>query len=288
CSQKSRKKRKIEDSALASPAKIYVVSSLSEAARSSPDSPDPRFPNIAATTSSLLFNPAHPAHQPSPALQFNPLVSTGPVTASKLATHIHPGTTPEQLAAAAAAHHGAAAAAAAMAIPNAAGQLEGALAAPKYGTLIPNRVFVGGISGDTTEAELCRLFSSYGNVKSTKIIVDRAGVSKGYGFVTFETEHEAQRLQSDGDCIVLRDRKLNIAPAIKKQTICATNGAVYYAATPPTPTINNIPIEQFATVYPPGVPTIYPPTMPYQPFYQYYSVPMNVPTLWPQNYQGHR
>lgn len=62
----------------------------------------------------------------------------------------------------------------------------------------------------------------------------------------------------------------------KKKTICATNGAVYYAATPPTPTINNIPIEQFATaVYPPGVPTIYPPTMtPYQPFYQYYSVPM--------------
>lgn len=200
----------------------------------------------------------------------------GPLELVKLATHIHPT---EPLAAAAA-HHGT------MAIPNPAGQIEGALAAPKYGTLIPNRVFVGGISGDTTEAELCRLFSSYGNVKSTKIIVDRAGVSKGYGFVTFETEHEAQRLQSDGDCIVLRDRKLNIAPAIKKQTICATNGAVYYAATPPTPTINNIPIEQFATVYPPGVPTIYPPTMPYQPFYQYYSVPMNVPTIWPQNYQG--
>lgn len=76
------------------------------------------------------------------------------------------------------------------------------------------------------------------------------------------------------DCIVLRDRKLNIAPAIKKQTLCATNGAVYYAATPPTPAINNIPIEQFATVYPPGVPTMYPPTLPYQPFYQYYSVPM--------------
>lgn len=52
-------------------------------------------------------------------------------------------------------------------------------------------------SGDTTESELCRVFSAYGNVKSTKIIVDRAGVSKGYGFVTFETEQEAQRLQSD-------------------------------------------------------------------------------------------
>ncbi len=115
-----------------------------------------------------------------------------------------------------------------MSIPNVAGQLEAPLSAPKYGTLIPNRIFVGGIryvinrqsnlnvllwlsnnyffftnlfldynSGDTTESELCRVFSAYGNVKSTKIIVDRAGVSKGYGFVTFETEQEALRLQSE-------------------------------------------------------------------------------------------
>lgn len=53
------------------------------------------------------------------------------------------------------------------------------------------------LSGDTTESELCRVFSAYGNVKSTKIIVDRAGISKGYGFVTFETEQEAQRLQNE-------------------------------------------------------------------------------------------
>ncbi|XP_030380097.1 protein boule isoform X2 [Scaptodrosophila lebanonensis] len=182
-----------------------------------------------------------------------------------------------------------------------AGTLEAPLTAPKYGTLIPNRIFVGGISGDTTEADLTRVFSAYGTVKSTKIIVDRAGVSKGYGFVTFETEQEAQRLQADGECVVLRDRKLNIAPAIKKQpnplqSIVATNGAVYYTTTPPAP-ISNIPMDQFAAaVYPPaaGVPAIYPPSaMQYQPFYQYYSVPMqspfaisqNVPTIWPQNYQ---
>ncbi|XP_070136543.1 protein boule isoform X2 [Drosophila bipectinata] len=173
------------------------------------------------------------------------------------------------------------------------GALEAPLAGPKYGTLIPNRIFVGGISGDTTEADLTRVFSAYGTVKSTKIIVDRAGVSKGYGFVTFETEQEAQRLQADGECVVLRDRKLNIAPAIKKQpnplqSIVATNGAVYYTTTPPAP-ISNIPMDQFAAaVYPPaaGVPAIYPPSaMQYQPFYQYYSVPMNVPTIWPQNYQ---
>lgn len=126
-----------------------------------------------------------------------------------------------------------------------------------------------------------------------------------------------------GECVVLRDRKLNIAPAIKKQTVVATNGAVYYA-TQPAP-INNMPLDQFtaaaaAGVYPPGVPALYPQTMPYQPFYQYYSVPMvsksdnadysrrhntnndrmlgtssindsllfsqNVPAIWPQSYQG--
>lgn len=65
---------------------------------------------------------------------------------------------------------------------------------PKYGTLIPNRVFVGGISTHTTESELATLFSKYGSVRGTKIILDRVGISKGYGFVTYETEDEARRL----------------------------------------------------------------------------------------------
>lgn len=89
--------------------------------------------------------------------------------------------------------------------------------APKYGTLVPNRIFVGGISANTTEGELMQLFSSYGTVKAAKIIQDRAGVSKGYGFITFESEDDARRPLRDPDNIVLRERRLNIAPAIKKQ-----------------------------------------------------------------------
>ncbi|RZC34206.1 atrophin-1 [Asbolus verrucosus] len=89
--------------------------------------------------------------------------------------------------------------------------------APKYGTLVPNRIFVGGISANTTEGELLQLFSHYGTVKAAKIIQDRAGVSKGYGFITFESEDDAKRPLKDADNIVLRERKLNIAPAIKKQ-----------------------------------------------------------------------
>lgn len=109
-----------------------------------------------------------------------------------------------------------------------------------------------------------------------------------------------------------------------EQAVVATNGAVYYAPSQPAP-LNNIPIDQFsaaaAGVYPQAaVPAIYPQTIPYQPYYQYYSVPMvsscissyhtirivnliasqinditnpvkcahfqNVPAIWPQSYQG--
>ncbi|XP_059084679.1 E3 ubiquitin-protein ligase RBBP6-like isoform X2 [Tigriopus californicus] len=106
----------------------------------------------------------------------------------------------------------------------------------KYGTLVPNRIFVGGISSTTTEADLHKLFSAFGNVKATKIISDRGGCSKGYGFVTFETEEEAKKLQAEADNIILKERKLNIAPAIKKQPYTRTyemgqpvmNGALYY------------------------------------------------------------
>lgn len=67
--------------------------------------------------------------------------------------------------------------------------------APRYGVVVPNRVFVGGIASNTTENELQELFSQFGNIKDIKIISDRGGVCKGYGFVTFETEEEAKKVQ---------------------------------------------------------------------------------------------
>ncbi|KAH8400589.1 hypothetical protein KR222_007544, partial [Zaprionus bogoriensis] len=186
-------------------------------------------------------------------------------------------------------------------------------AEPIYGTMIPNRIFVGGISHDTTESDLMVVFSAYGRVRSTKIIVDQDGLNKGYGFVTFETEGEAQRLQTIGRCVILRNRRLNIAPAFKKPPIrpklppmVDNNGTVYFATQaqphppPPSGAIGNIPIGQFgaASTYPQGgavnefagtaaVPAIYqqtPAGLQYQPVYQYYSVPVNVPAVWHQNF----
>ncbi|XP_054269528.1 uncharacterized protein LOC128990902 isoform X2 [Macrosteles quadrilineatus] len=106
--------------------------------------------------------------------------------------------------------------------------------APKYGTLVPNRIFVGGISSSTTEGELSQLFSKYGTVKATKIIADRAGVSKGYGFVTFESEEEVKYLVENANNVVLRERRLNIAPAIKKQPFSRS----FETSSPPPATPN--------------------------------------------------
>ncbi|XP_060554297.1 protein boule-like, partial [Ruditapes philippinarum] len=87
--------------------------------------------------------------------------------------------------------------------------------APKFGTVIPNRIFVGGIAANTTEQELKQFFSAYGAVKDSKIIADRAGVSKGYGFITFENQEDADRIiKKESDNLVFRDRKLNIGPQV--------------------------------------------------------------------------
>ncbi|XP_071812299.1 protein boule-like isoform X2 [Apostichopus japonicus] len=90
--------------------------------------------------------------------------------------------------------------------------------APRYGTVIPNRIFVGGIAFNTSDLELKAFFSAFGHVKEVKIISDRAGVSKGYGFITFETQEEALRiLKEQPNSLIFKDKKLNIGQAIRKQ-----------------------------------------------------------------------
>ncbi|MEM7152561.1 MAG: RNA-binding protein [Myxococcota bacterium] len=56
-----------------------------------------------------------------------------------------------------------------------------------------NRLFVGNLSFNTTEESLRGAFENYGVVSDTKIITDReTGRSRGFGFVTLDTEQAAQ------------------------------------------------------------------------------------------------
>ncbi|GAB1603559.1 protein boule-like [Argonauta hians] len=87
----------------------------------------------------------------------------------------------------------------------------------QFGTYIPQRIFVGGIPRDTTENELKTFFASHGAVKDSKIIIDKGGASRGYAFITFEKQEDAERLASkDGEPIFFRGRRLNIGPAVKR------------------------------------------------------------------------
>lgn len=55
------------------------------------------------------------------------------------------------------------------------------------------KLFVGGLSWDTTEDKLREFFSQAGKVVSATIIMDRfSGKSKGFGFVEMSTDGEAQ------------------------------------------------------------------------------------------------
>ena len=57
-----------------------------------------------------------------------------------------------------------------------------------------NKLFVGGISFNTTENDLQDAFAAHGTVTEVNVITDRmTGKSKGFGFVTMSTPEEAQK-----------------------------------------------------------------------------------------------
>jgi len=57
---------------------------------------------------------------------------------------------------------------------------------------LSNKLFVGGLSWGTTDKELMDAFSPYGNVTEAKVIKERdSGRSRGFGFVTFDSDTEA-------------------------------------------------------------------------------------------------
>jgi len=56
-----------------------------------------------------------------------------------------------------------------------------------------NKLFVASLSFKIRDAELSEIFGSVGNVLSAKVILDRDGRSKGFGFVEMATQEEAEQ-----------------------------------------------------------------------------------------------
>jgi RNA recognition motif-containing protein len=76
------------------------------------------------------------------------------------------------------------------------------------------RLFVGGLSWDTNEAELRRAFESFGELTDAKVVTDRVtGRSRGFGFVAFADSAAADTAiqQMDGATVDGRTIRVNEA-----------------------------------------------------------------------------
>ena len=76
------------------------------------------------------------------------------------------------------------------------------------------KLFVGGLSWDTSDDGLRNAFEEYGQVVEAKVITDRdTGRSRGFGFVTMGNESEAQNAMREMDGVTLDGRSIRVNEA---------------------------------------------------------------------------
>jgi RNA recognition motif-containing protein len=91
--------------------------------------------------------------------------------------------------------------------------LDGGTLFPK-GEEMETKLYVGNLSYDTTEDELRELFSKAGTVNAVDLIKDRdSGTSKGFAFVTMNSQEEANQAiqQVNGQSLGNRELRVSIA-----------------------------------------------------------------------------
>ena len=80
-------------------------------------------------------------------------------------------------------------------------------------------IFVGNLAKDVSEQDLEKLFSQFGNVKSTKVIRDLfSGSSKGFGFVEMAVQAEAVTAINELNTKELKGQKITVNEARPKKT----------------------------------------------------------------------
>ena len=79
------------------------------------------------------------------------------------------------------------------------------------------KLYVGNLSYNTTEDGLKGLFSEFGSVASSKIVLDReSGNSKGFGFIEMSSDDEANAAITGTNGREYDGRKLRVNEAMDK------------------------------------------------------------------------
>ncbi len=82
---------------------------------------------------------------------------------------------------------------------------------------IPARLFVGGLSSETTEEDLREAFGKYGPVADAIVMVDReTRTPRGFGFVTMENRKDAPRAIEALDGFELKGRRIAVNAATER------------------------------------------------------------------------
>jgi len=78
-------------------------------------------------------------------------------------------------------------------------------------------IYVGSLHYGVSEAELKELFTEYGEVTSTKIIIDKySGKSKGFGFVEMPNEAEAKKAIKELNGTEVQGRNIIVNESIER------------------------------------------------------------------------
>ena len=79
------------------------------------------------------------------------------------------------------------------------------------------KLFVGGISWNTGDAELKQAFEQFGEILEATVVTDRqTGRSRGFGFVTFVDDDNALKAVSELDGTELDGRNIRVNEAHDK------------------------------------------------------------------------
>jgi cold-inducible RNA-binding protein len=91
--------------------------------------------------------------------------------------------------------------------------------------MLGTRLYVGNLDYNVDDARLYELFSSFGQVNSAQVMMDReSGQPKGFGFVEMATETDAQNGIEQGNGLEHEGRVLTVNEARPKEN-AAPSGA---------------------------------------------------------------
>lgn len=80
------------------------------------------------------------------------------------------------------------------------------------------KLFIGSLSWGTTDDTLRKFFSQFGEVSEVSVVIARdSGRSRGFGFVTYENDAEADRAIAEANGKELDGREITVSEARAKE-----------------------------------------------------------------------